>query len=1411
MKIFVYLTDKTLENANRYGVLQRINSYKDKILAEQRIVSVDVVGSNFYKKNFSNYRLIIELQKHNKENLIAIFHDLLKRGDYKYKEFREKTRNKKTPYNIDRQLLNNWIKTQEETTNQQPARLNLTDEDYLFINGNLSLDNLENERIETIIYETEKWITKINNNQIAPFIEIIRKSLENFLIQNTKTKNISQFIQISNNLFLHVKLFVKEGRKYFWLYNIYFNENSPQDNIKKTLLEEAKRKSLRAYPSFLILDPGIWHKIQKDINANLALSPEETDLLTAALDQRIDQEENVNKGFPLFINGRAGSGKSTILQYIFSAYYGFYIKNKNKFNFKPPLFLTYTKTLAEKSKEIVLSILQNHHSFIDTTVFNDELTGVDSIMTFKDFLLSLLPEKEKDNFKERLYVDYAKFKKLFDKRFRHTLTDLNADISWHVIRGYIKGSDEGNFLSPEEYEEIPEGEKSVTESLYKRIYQEVWKQWYSTLEVWDDLDLVRFILNKNYASPEYPGIFCDEAQDFTKVELELIFKVNYFANKKVNTNDFKRIPFAFAGDPFQTLNPTGFRWESVKSRYVEKFILSLTPELTFGKPTLNYKELTFNYRSSREIVNLSNTLQLNRKIIFDYHDISPQESWNPTKTANLPAYINIGELNVNQDVLKEYLQNYVIIIPVEKGEESEFVNNDDFLKNLIEIEENVPLNVYSPMQAKGLEFPNVVLYGFGEKLGHNINDNIKSYDLSAKIQLDYAFNKLYVAITRSQQKLFFIEKNNDNINLLSKFIPNTDYLLSKLDDEEKENWKGKVGDLVRGDIRTLAADKPNWEEFANNNMNRGIIEKNTYLLRQASSIFNTINKTTKAIKCKALAFEIEENYKAAADEYYRINEFEKALKLYWLAHCYDCLIEKFSNNEAYSSKFEVAFSKLIKNISVAKTVNFLKEFLNAVQQNSNEFNNESWLHALEFLLNQVKRSKFTITEFEQVFNQFDELKKSNFDISENLLADLAYKAKKFKISYNYYLKAGHEQSQLAIEARYNFLLKEVHNNFDNLTKDDIEFMLGYYLNRPEETTKNLDKHLDLILKLYEKGGNLRKMTDFIEKSDKYKTTLASKIDLLLILLKKIIEKEIKQNNWTFVLDLLDMNVINNGGGNTYYIKKILKNHVIRNSILMNSELNNELTLFMLEKAIEYGIETKKAKDLFTEYILNMLLNNENLITSSVFPPELLRKLGCLIEKFDKYTNTLKFYEFIIYNHSKIDLNLVNFAKTRWLITKSKQKKFEEEREEKNDIRIKQIEREIHKKREDWNLQNIDTNESCIDNELDLSSLEKTPVSLQDEKFVDEKIQLKNSNIEIKVYRSKKTNKISIIFIEFTNYASIIKIDYVKRQIISLSDDIIITGNRIVLNNTDIAKISFLHNEEIKIKILDKKIELKFNN
>src|SRR5690606_6133339 len=80
---------------------------------------------------------------------------------------------------------------------------------------------------------------------------------------------------------------------------------------------------------------------------------------------------------------------------------------------------------------------------------------------------------------------------------------------------------------------------------------------------WTKLSLIKYLENNQLVNRKYEVIFCDEAQDFTKVELEFINSISLYND--YNLENVIQYPIVFAGDALQTVNPTGFKSQVLTS------------------------------------------------------------------------------------------------------------------------------------------------------------------------------------------------------------------------------------------------------------------------------------------------------------------------------------------------------------------------------------------------------------------------------------------------------------------------------------------------------------------------------------------------------------------------------------------------------------------------------------------------------------------------------------------------------------------------------------------------------------------------------------------------------------------------------------------------------------------------------
>ena len=416
----------------------------------------------------------------------------------------------------------------------------------------------------------------------------------------------------------------------------------------------------------------------------------------------------------MFINGQAGSGKSTMLFYLFADYINYYFNLLENLDDEEPfrlVFLAYNERLVSEARDRTKEILELNDEYGGGEINGpkrsflngDGFSGLFS--SFRDFLIERIvkesaPSKRRE-FEFSKYLSFQKFRKLLDGKptgdeapaFRLPLSDnekVAAEKAWFVIRSLIKGYSSDAELTPKSFLEISKDDRQlVSEEEFKIIYDKHWSQWYKNFFIdhgfWDDQDLVRFVLEQCTNLPEFAVVFCDESQDFTRIEIELISKLNVFTSGKYNLDALnnlpnKQIPISFAGDPNQTISPTGFRWGSIKAAFYKKI----------GKNVL-FESLKINYRSSPAIVRFNNLVQLFRKEYLDLDDASVQEPWRLDQDGLSPRYLIIDEEDnydnhyISTENVKRVFSVATILIPHDGEVEAQnkFVLEDSFLKHCV--------------------------------------------------------------------------------------------------------------------------------------------------------------------------------------------------------------------------------------------------------------------------------------------------------------------------------------------------------------------------------------------------------------------------------------------------------------------------------------------------------------------------------------------------------------------------------------------------------------------------------------------------------------------------------------------------------------------------------------------------------
>lgn len=278
------------------------------------------------------------------------------------------------------------------------------------------------------------------------------------------------------------------------------------------------------------------------------------------------------------------------------------------------------------------------------------------------------------------------------------------------------------YLSFPEYESL--GKKKAPNFAFNR--QDIYRvfEWYrdklNSEHLWDESDFIPQTIPEKYSCDV---LVCDEVQDFTDTQLDLLFTL-----VKNPNNIF------LAGDTKQTINPSGFRWEEVRKHFYERGLQ--VPEL---------KNLSLNFRSSGSIVQLSNTLlQLKEKFTGKKAEESVEE-W---RYKGRPVTVISGVR----------VEGMLDILRVSGARRTILVRSDEEKKTL---KERLGTElVFTIEEAKGLEFETVVLWKF---CADSFSEDVwkVTLDLSARrvhqAHIRHEINLLYVGITRSQRDLLIYD------------------------------------------------------------------------------------------------------------------------------------------------------------------------------------------------------------------------------------------------------------------------------------------------------------------------------------------------------------------------------------------------------------------------------------------------------------------------------------------------------------------------------------------------------------------------------------------------------------------------------------------------------------------------------
>ncbi|OAB58544.1 hypothetical protein AY600_10430 [Phormidium willei BDU 130791] len=1245
--MFVYISPNCRQEAQTYNKLDKLSQLKASIQSE----GLTAIQSHFdwnypyLKHRFHNLRLIGKIQKVGNDRVFCLL-KIFQRGqpDYEHRFLDNPDQYGETHFKPNILDIEREIQHQKDalSAEQQPKHPPAHLKEWLH-KPSLLMDSQGGA-----IYETRIWVEQFKTVEIdrhwQTYHELVYGLIEqdsNPAIQEQPTPYEGLFLCYHKTrqkaiLFSRIEATDSPGNLAILLISPFTERPSLQEieqlgvslnlygpGLENRLTHPLSRNdiaqySLRYYPRYLLLDPDIWYEIEREAEGNFALSVEEESILEAGK-------------LPIFINGRAGSGKSTMLFYLFAYYCQKYIDIREHNPGLPevevavhPLFITYNKRLLESARRGVRKLLNHHHHFADRSI---EIDFETFFTPFQDFLLAQLDADTVAKFDLDKHISFYQFERAYQSSFPGKLSPAEC---WHIIRAFIKGYNLEDMVA-EDYSDIPRRERTVPEDTFNFVCNSVYswyKKYLKSNHFWDDQDLIREVLKQGKITPKYSALVFDEAQDFTKLELRLLVQLSIFTDYELYP-PVESLPFAFAGDPLQTLNPTGFRWTSVRAAFYEQVIASLDPDRHLNLQ-MTFHELKSNYRSLGAIVRLTNLILLWRYLFFKSHQLTLQVPWKPGH--GIPPQKFILSQNLDAAQFRQQCQNDpIILIPCEEGGELNYLRQDELLRDLFpEIQQDkVPKNILSASQAKGLEFPFVILYHFGDELAQGQTSLDKLYHAQQRnLELEYFFNKLYVAASRPTEALVILDSPAGD-QALWRFADRKGCDRAIQASQLQPQDAAQISFLPRGESFAVF-NRDNRLEQAQQFWENGLSQENPEFLYRAADFYRSLNSYEKADTCQAWALKFERAFQSAGERFLALQQPHEARTCFWQGLCWPQLRDW--HQQYRGSAIETAIAQFMVNqpASLSQLREFSQQLETHISQAQRHYTEKPWRMAIQAYRDTIQEflnAKETLTprEWQQYGDSLEQLAQAKYP----QLLDSAGSC--------FYAAQTPENQRRAVEC-WEACGATDHRQYSLAKAQQVGFPEGLSYLREAQAHKQ-------IIDVWEQAGKPGK-ANWLKHLDQIRWALE-----LERRWDDVVPYLLQARRWLEAIETLDRSQAPDSQALTW--------EVVRQ--LATSNLTPE--------------ETRPQRRRYVEF-LNQIIQDERW-SRHLTPAE----VGASFERVGEWVPCLNFYEQLI-ESADLSSHWRRYAQQRWLASKLKQQQFAEGT---NPQRAEAIRAEIERKGQQWHI------------------------------------------------------------------------------------------------------------------------------
>ena len=511
------------------------------------------------------------------------------------------------------------------------------------------------------------------------------------------------------------------------------------------------------------------------------------------------------------------------------------------------------------------------------------------------------------------------------------------------------------------------------------------------------------------------------------------------------------------------------------------------------------------------------------------------------------------------------------------------------------------------------------------------------------LELEYFFNKLYVAASRGMSDLVVIDTEIGDrclwqyatVEIIEEKsrLYQDEYWLNQVN--HRENWESYIGGVRWGDnLGGLQRDNraSQAQEFEDNGRN----QKDATSMRRAKQFYRELGYLEKADLCEAFALKFDKRFREAGRLFLKRSQELEAWDCFWDGMCWQALAEwyrQFPQKKPLEQPLVEFMAQTSKSLpDIRQFTQFLEEALSSQIVHANRLV-KAWKTAVQDYTRQIRilmREKILDPEEWQRFGEVLEgLDEAKYNSSLELAGDCYYRAKNLRRAVRCWQESGTTQKR-----EYNLAQAELLGFPEGLSylekAGDFERIIVEWEKSGKSGSQQWIKHLDCLGRALERQNRLRDWIHYLIKIKRWVDAIAA-------------------------------------------IEKLSK----LEAILFRFELIRQIA--------RSSLTPEQAREFRSRYLtlIEKVLSTENWRQKLT-----VVEVGITLEKIGELVPTLKFYERFINSNETI---LQQFSQERWLATKLKQKDYASVAEP---IRAQEIHQDIIRKAKDWKI-NLETLNSDI--------------------------------------------------------------------------------------------------------------------